>query len=374
MASDRSSLSAARRVVVKVGSRALSRDPSLPAQLIAQLAEAARLRRPTAHSNGEATRRFVLVSSGAIALGCERLGYARRPHEMSKLQAAAAVGQTVLMRRYEDACSAHGLIPAQVLLTHADLADRERLNNARNALAELLDAGALPIVNENDTVSTDEIKFGDNDQLAAMVVPLVAAEALILLTDVEGVLDDHGDRLSELDAGLVVTDRGASSGVGSGGILSKVDSARKASRSGAWVVIASASEPRVLSRLLAGEDVGTLVHPVEGVLRARQHWIAYTLKPRGTVVVDAGAAQAISGGKSSLLLVGVVGIRGNFNAGDSVTVVDAQGLELARGLTRMGALDVARGAGCKGAQLEMLFGSGGRDLVVLHRDDLVLAR
>ncbi len=366
MATARSALQNARRVVVKVGSRALSSDPGLPANLIAQLTEASR-------APESSDRRFVLVSSGAIALGCERLGYATRPREMSKLQAAAAAGQSVLMRRYEEACAQCGMIPAQVLLTHADLADRERLNNARNALAELLDVGALPIVNENDTVSTDEIRFGDNDQLAAMVVPLVAAEALILLTDVQGVLDGSGVRLSELPADFAVPDHGSTSAVGSGGIMSKVDSARKASRSGAWVVIASAAEPRVISRLLAGEDVGTLVHPVEGVLRARQHWIAYTLKPRGTVVVDAGAAKALLGGKSSLLPVGVVGVRGHFNSGDAVSIVDLDGKEVGRGLARLGALDVARAARQKSHDLELLFGSVARDLVVVHRDDLVLA-
>ncbi|MCA9628274.1 MAG: glutamate 5-kinase [Myxococcales bacterium] len=366
MASARTALQNARRVVVKVGSRALSSDPSLPGNLIAQLAESSR-------EPQSSERRFVLVSSGAIALGCERLGYPARPKEMSKLQAAAAAGQSVLMRRYEEACADCGMIPAQVLLTHADLADRERLNNARNALAELLDAQALPIVNENDTVSTDEIRFGDNDQLSAMVVPLVGAEVLVLLTDVAGVLGADGERLSELPADFVVQDRGGSSGVGSGGIMSKVDSARKASRSGAWVVIASAAEPRIISRLLAGEDVGTLVHPVEGVLRARQHWIAYTLKPRGTVVVDAGAASALRGGRSSLLPVGVIGVRGNFNAGDAVSIVDAEGREVGRGLARLGALDVARSARQKTQELELLFGSVGRDLVVVHRDDLVLA-
>lgn len=366
MATARSSLQAARRVVVKVGSRALSSDPGLPGSLIAQLAESSR---PSETSE----RRFVLVSSGAIALGCERLGYGARPKEMSKLQAAAAAGQSVLMRRYEEACAGCGMIPAQVLLTHADLADRERLNNARNALAELLEVGALPIVNENDTVSTDEIRFGDNDQLSAMVVPLVGAEVLILLTDVSGVLDATGKRLSELPADFVVQDHGGSSGLGSGGIMSKVDSARKASRSGAWVVIASAAEPRVISRLLAGEDVGTLVHPVEGVLRARQHWIAYTLKPRGTVVVDEGAVKALVGGKSSLLPVGVVGVRGHFNVGDAVSIVGVDGREVGRGLARLGALDVARAARQKSAELELLFGSLGRDLVVVHRDDLVLA-
>ncbi|MBX3185197.1 MAG: glutamate 5-kinase [Polyangiaceae bacterium] len=383
----RAALAHARRVVVKVGSRALSSDPSLPASLTAQLAKAralppaqrAQVASQDASPRHPSERRFVLVSSGAIALGCGRLGYTQRPKEMSKLQAAAAAGQSVLMRRYEDACAEHGLIPAQVLLTHADLADRERLNNARGALSELLDAGLLPIVNENDTVSTDEIRFGDNDQLAAMVVPLVGAEVLLLLTDVSGVLDAEGQRLSELPADFQVKEQGKPSGLGSGGIASKVDAARKASRTGAWVVIASASEPDVIPRLLAGDDVGTLVHPKEGALRARQHWIAYTLRPRGAVVVDHGAAEVLLAGKSSLLPVGVLGVRGAFNAGDAVLVVDPNGQEVGRGLAHLGAMEVARIAGRRRSDLELLFGHshgghGGRELVVVHRDDLVLSR
>lgn len=359
----RAELRAARRVVVKVGSRALANDSEAPRQLAAQIAEAA-----------AAKRSIILVSSGAIAIGCARLGYKVRPKEMAKLQAAAAAGQSVLMRRYDEAFAAHGLTAAQVLLTHADLADRERLNNAREALAALLDAGAIPIVNENDTVATDEIRFGDNDQLAAMVAPLVGAELLILLTDVEGVLDPKGERISVMQSDTQMGQVASSAErVGTGGMGSKVDAARKGCRSGASVVIAKAARPSVLREILEGHDVGTLFPRSGPALRARQHWIAFTLRPRGTILLDAGAAAAMRGGKSSLLPIGVLGVRGQFNPGDSVRLVAPDGTEVARGLTRLGALDVARAAGKKGRELDLLFGIDGSDVLVVHKDDLVVS-
>jgi len=291
---------------------------------------------------------------------------------MAKLQAAAAAGQNVLMRRYDEAFGERGVTVAQVLLTHADLADRERLNNARDALGELLEAGAIPIVNENDTVATDEIRFGDNDQLAAMVVPLVGAELLVLLTDVDGVLDDHGQRIAVMgETSVVGSLRSSGERVGSGGMASKLDAANKARRSGASVVIAP-SRPGVIRDLMAGDDVGTLFPRLGEALRARKHWIAYTLRPRGTLILDAGAVQALKSGKSSLLPVGVVGVRGEFHPGDSVSLVEADGTEVGRGLTRLGALDVARAAGKRGADLDLLFGDDVATLVVVHRDDLVL--
>jgi glutamate 5-kinase len=318
-------------------------------------------------------RSFVIVTSGAIAIGCERLGYRSRPKEMARLQAAAAAGQSVLMRRYDEAFAEVGLTVAQVLLTHSDLADRERLNNAREALAALLEAGAVPIVNENDTVATDEIRFGDNDQLAAMVTPLVGAEVLVLLTDVEGVLDAEGNRISEMtDRAQTAAVRAQAEQMGSGGMQSKVDAARKATRSGAAVVVARAAHPDVLLAVVAGADVGTFFCPQANALRARKHWIAYTLRPRGTLLLDDGAARAMRDGKSSLLPIGIAGVRGQFNPGDSVRLVALDGHEVARGLTRLGALDVVRAAGRKGKDLEILFGLDGRDLVVVHKDDLVL--
>jgi len=362
MNQDRASLTKARRIVVKIGSRVLANDEQLPKELAEDIAQLV----------GEG-RSVILVSSGAIAIGCTRLGYRARPSEMAKLQAAAAAGQNVLMRRYDEAFGERGVTVAQVLLTHADLADRERLNNARDALGELLEAGAIPIVNENDTVATDEIRFGDNDQLAAMVVPLVGAELLVLLTDVDGVLDHQGQRIAVMGESSVVGSLPSSGErVGSGGMASKLDAANKARRSGASVVIAP-SRPGVIRDLMAGSDVGTLFPRLGEPLRARKHWIAYTLRPRGTLILDAGAVQALKSGKSSLLPVGVVGVRGEFHPGDSVSLVAADGAEVGRGLTRLGALDVARAAGKRGADLDLLFGDEGATLVVVHRDDLVLA-
>jgi glutamate 5-kinase len=315
----------------------------------------------------------VRVSSGAIAIGRRRLGYAKRPKETRRLQAAAAAGQSTLMRRYDEAFGALGVTTAQVLLTHADLAERTRMNNAREALLALLEAGALPIVNENDTVATEEIHFGDNDQLAAMVAPLLGADLLVLLTAVDGVLDDAGHRISVMQNGdkhgRLALD---AQPVGSGGIESKLDAARKACRAGADVVIAPASEPGALARIVAGEDVGTLF-PAQGTpLRARQHWIMFTLKPQGTIVVDAGAVTALRLGKASLLPVGVVGVRGEFASGDAVRLVGPDGAEIGRGLARLGALDAARTAGRKGSALEQVLGLGRSDAVVVHKDDLVV--
>jgi glutamate 5-kinase len=363
MSTARSSLSKAKRIVVKVGSRALAGDRDLVAELADQVAKL-----------DDGSRSFVVVTSGAIALGAVRLGYRRRPKEMAMLQAAAAAGQSVLMQRYSQAFEAHGRVAAQVLLTHSDLADRERVNNARQALAALLEARAIPIINENDTVATDEIRFGDNDQLAAMVTPLVSADLLLLLTDVDGVLDEAGERISVMQAGVKIGQI-KREGPGTGGIASKIDAATKGSRSGAAVVIGPALRPNVIADVIAGREVGTLFLPHETTLRARQHWIMYTLRPRGDVLVDDGAEAALKRGTSSLLPVGVIGVRGEFHPGDAVRLVNARGSEIGRGLARLGSTEVARVAGKKGAELEALLGRSrdGRDEVVVHKDDLVVA-
>ncbi len=359
----RPELAKARRIVVKIGSRSLKTDPTLIPRLATDIAELKR-----------SGRGVVVVSSGAIALGCTRLGYRTRPKETGRLQAAAAAGQSVLMRSYDEAFSALDLTVAQVLLTYGDLADRERLNNAREAFAALLEAGAVPIVNENDTVSIEELRFGDNDQLASMVVPLVGADALVLLTDVEGVLDGKGRRIPRFDeAARVELVAESREKVGTGGIQSKVDAARKACRSGASAVIAQATAPGALTALFAGEDVGTFFPQRALPLRARKHWIAYTLRPRGSLLLDAGAVAAVHAGKSSLLPIGVLGVRGEFNPGDAVRLLGPDGLEIGRGLTQLGALDVARCAGKKGADLALLFGAQREDQVIVHRDDLVVA-
>jgi glutamate 5-kinase len=356
----REALRAAKRIVVKVGSRSLAARPGLTLSLAQQI-KALR----------DEGRVVVLVSSGAVALGMERLGFASRPTEVGQLQAAASAGQSELMRRYDEAFRGLGLVAAQVLLTHGDLSNRKRVNNARNALAALIEAGAVPIINENDAVATDELRFSDNDQLSAMVTPLVDADALTLLTDVDGVLDENGNRISILDKITDFTDRGQRGSVGRGGMASKLDAAHKARHSGAAVVIASALTENVLLKILAGEDIGTGLPQVGSTLRARQHWIAYALRPRGTIIVDNGASVALKDGNKSLLPIGVIGLRGEFRRGDSVKVETTEGQEIARGLSRMSALEIARAAGKKGSELQNALG-GDAEPVVIHRDDLVL--
>lgn len=369
LVSARSDLEKARRIVVKIGSRTLTSDLDLPSKLATQIAE---LRGAGSSKDGAQPKRgFVIVTSGAIALGGARLGYRQKPKEVALQQAAAAAGQSVLMRRYDEAFGALGITPAQVLLTHADLADRDRLNNARNALGALLDAGAIPIINENDTVATEEIRFGDNDQLAAMVVPLVSADLLVLLTDVDGVLDARGKRIALMaESTEIGTVTEARERVGSGGMSSKIDAARKASRSGAAVVIAPASNPRVLCELLSGNDVGTLFPCLGPPLKARKHWIAFTLRPRGVLILDSGAVRAVRAGKSSLLSVGVVGVRGDFDVGDAVRLISTSEEEVARGLTRLSTAQVARSAGKKATKATLA--TEDSDVIVVHKDDLVL--
>jgi len=356
----RQALARAKNIVVKVGSRTLTNIPELPSLLATQF-----------HQLRQNGRRVVLVSSGAVALGIKRLRLDKRPTELAMLQAAAAAGQADLVRRYDDAFAPLGLVPAQVLLTHGDLANRKRLNNARAALGALLDAGAIPIINENDTVSIEELRFSDNDQLSALVAPLVDADALILLTDVDGVLDESGARISFMQRPEEFVDRGAKDNVGRGGMAGKLTAATQGRRAGAAVVIAQASTPQVIERILKGEDVGTCFPPVSSVLRAKHHWIAYTLRPRGHVLVDAGAERALREAKTSLLPVGVMGLRGEFRRGDAVSVINMSGQEIGRGLSKLSSVELARAAGKKGAELESVLGTAGED-VVIHRDEFVV--
>jgi glutamate 5-kinase len=359
-ASPRAAVARARRIVVKVGSRTIAADAGLFGRLAHAVAAASR------------GRSFVVVSSGAIALGMAKLRYRVRPKEMARLQAAAAAGQSLLMRAYEDAFGACGLTVGQVLLTHADLADRVRANNARGALRALLDAGAVPILNENDSVAVEEIKFGDNDQLAAMVAPLVDAELVVLLSDVAGLLDRRGERVPlvrDVASEALPLVRRSTPGVGSGGMASKIEAARRAMLSGANVVVADAREPGALDAVLAGEDVGTLFVASSRKLSAKKYWIAFTLRPRGDLVLDRGAVAAVRARGKSVLSVGVLGVRGDFRAGDAVRLLDAAGAEVARGLARSASVDVALVAGKAREELP----DGLRDrAVVVHADELVV--
>jgi glutamate 5-kinase len=354
-------LTQARRIVVKIGSRAIiqpGRFEELARELSALCARGCRV---------------VLVSSGAVALGSRQLGMTRRPTALPELQAAAALGQPRLMAAYERAFEAHGVRVAQVLLTHADMTDRQRYLNVQRALDAMSELSILPIINENDTVSTEEIEFGDNDQLASMVGALVAADLLVLLTDVVGLLDEHKQRVPlvpdvEEVKRLVWQE---SNGVSLGGMASKLAAAERALQRGVPVVIAGAAEPSVLGRILDGEDVGTLFLPKGARLASRKHWIAYTLKPRGTLVVDEGAVRALVQRKKSLLPAGITAVRGRFGAGDAVAIERPDGTPLGRGLARYDARDVRKLLGARSDEIATRLGHYEGDEVV-HRDDLVV--
>ncbi len=355
---DRASLRDARRLVIKIGSRLLAESPAGRPAAIADQVAALRARGVE----------VVIVSSGAIAMGVKALREATRPADLPGLQAAAAVGQSRLMQHWQHAFAPHDLIIGQVLLTHDDLGDRRRFLSARLTLRALLDRGVVPIINENDTVATEEIKFGDNDQLAALVSSLVSADALIILTDVDGVWDEHKVRIPTIHdidreaAPVAGASRG--DGVGSGGMASKVQSAKMVTRLGIPAVVAPGRQPQVLLDVVAGADVGTVFLPRAMPVSRRKHWIAYGTKPAGRITVDAGARRALCEQGKSLLPKGITAIDGEFGAGETVSIVDGDGLEIARGL-------VAYDAG----ELPALLGRSTRELglrEVVHRDDLVL--
>ncbi|MBX3272203.1 MAG: glutamate 5-kinase [Sandaracinaceae bacterium] len=369
--STRAGLASARRIVVKVGSRSLV-GATLHELGHAEGGRFAPIARQVAALR-EGGRAVVLVSSGAVALGRGRLGFAARPRDIAELSACAAVGQSLLMRSWEAAFAPSGAAVAQLLLTHADLSDRERYLNARGALDALLELGAVPVINENDTVAVDEIRFGDNDQLAAMVCTLADADLLVLLSDVEGLLAD-GARVpivEDVEAVRSLVAPRAGDDVGSGGMGSKLEAARRAARRGVPAVIADARDEDVLAKILAAQDVGTYVVPAPVRLPSRKHWIAYTLRPRGDLILDDGAARAIREGGRSLLPAGVIGVRGTFAPGDAVVLRAADGAEIGRGLTRYGTADAATLAGARTDEIRTRLGFHGGDELV-HRDDLVL--
>jgi glutamate 5-kinase len=364
----RGDLRQVRRLVVKIGSRLLRDDLDGRVAMLADEAAAFRAR------GGE----LVIVTSGAIALGVHGLGLSARPTELPGLQAAAAVGQGRLMHVYQTAFAARGLPIGQVLLTHDDVADRRRYLNARRALVELQRLGAVPVVNENDTVSVDEIKFGDNDRLAALVTSLVGAELLILLTDVDGLYDgDPRDPTAKLvpEVDDVEATRGwagaSGSNVGTGGMASKIEAAAIAGRFGVATAIASGRADQPIRRLLDGETLGTLVWPRVDRLAARKHWIAYALKARGQLRVDAGARTALIDSHRSLLPRGVRAVEGDFGAGDPVELCDEAGHAFARGLCALDADELRRVLGHRGDEIASVLGYPAAGVVV-HRDDLVI--
>jgi glutamate 5-kinase len=365
--SERAGLTGAKRVVVKIGSRLLAESPaSRPATIADQVIA---LRRRGVE--------VVIVSSGAIALGVQRLKLPGRPHDLPSLQAAAAVGQSRLMQHWEHAFAVHETAIGQVLLTHDDLGDRRRFLSARLTLRALLDHVVVPIVNENDTVATEEIKFGDNDQLAALVCNLVSADALVILTDVEGVRDASGVRMPivrDIDREAVPVAGGSIGGVGSGGMASKVGSARIVTRTGVPAIVAPGREPDVIVRVLAGEDLGTLFTPPGpggSVLSSRKHWIAFGAKPEGRLTVDDGAIRALREGGKSLLPAGITAVAGEFGLGDTVSVVSVTGAEIARGLVAYPAAELRKISGLQSAAIEARLGYKSIDEAI-HRDDLVI--
>jgi glutamate 5-kinase len=366
----------ARRIVVKVGSSLVTNegrglDEGAIGEWSRQLAALVR--------DG---REVVMVSSGAIAEGMKRLGWRTRPHELHELQAAAAVGQMGLAQMYETKLRENGLGSAQVLLTHADLADRERYLNARSTLVTLLALGVVPVINENDTVVNDEIKFGDNDTLGALVANLVEADALVILTDQKGLYtadprkDPAASFVHEAVAGepaLEAMAGGAGSSLGRGGMITKILAAKRAAGSGASTVIAWGREPDALLRLARGESIGTLLVAQTAKHQARKRWMADHLQLRGAVIVDDGAAAKVRAEGKSLLPIGMTAVEGDFSRGDVIAVRDASGAEVARGLSNYSSTEARLLCRKPSSEFERLLGYAAEPEMV-HRDNMVLMR
>ncbi|MFK7978027.1 MAG: glutamate 5-kinase [Halioglobus sp.] len=370
---DRNEIKEARRWVVKVGSALLTDDgaglnESIITQLVDQLV-ALRAR----------GCEVVLVSSGAVAAGVVRLGWSQRPHRLHELQAAAAVGQSVLVQSYENAFNRHGMATAQVLLGHDDVSARDRYLNARATLKTLLGLGVVPVINENDTVVTDEIRFGDNDTLAALVANLVDADAVVLLTDQLGLYreDPRTNPKAELVESCDVNDdsldamAGEGGALGRGGMITKLRAARLAARSGSETIIASGRVEHILSKIADGENVGTWLRTGKQPEAARKQWLAGMLQSTGTLKLDAGAVQVLKSSGRSLLPVGVCAVEGQFTRGDLVSCCDEQGREFARGLVNYSAEDTRKIMGAASADIEALLGYQA-DEELIHRDNLVL--
>ncbi len=366
----------AKRIVIKVGSSLVTNEGrGLDEQAIGEWCrQMACLIRDG--------REVIMVSSGAIAEGMKRLGWSVRPHAIQELQAAAAVGQMGLAQMYETKLRLNNLGSAQVLLTHADLADRERYLNARSTLLTLLKLGVVPVINENDTVVNDEIKFGDNDTLGALVANLVEADALVILTDQKGLFtadprkDAQAAFVHEAKAGdpaLEVMAGGAGSSIGRGGMITKILAAKRAAGSGASTVIAWGREPDALVRLAQGESIGTLLVAQTQKTQARKQWMADHLQMRGSVVIDDGAASKLREEGKSLLPIGMVRVDGDFSRGDVIGVLDSEGREIARGLANYASTEARLLCRKPSSEFEKLLGYAAEP-EMLHRDNLVLTR
>lgn len=363
-----------RRIVIKVGSSLVTNQgQGLDHVALARWAEQiARLKKMG--------KEVVLVSSGAIAEGMQRLQWKKRPHALHELQAAAAVGQMGLVQAYESCFRSHEIRAAQVLLTHEDLSDRKRYLNARSTLITLLSLNVIPVINENDTVATDEIRFGDNDTLAALVTNLIEADVLVILTDQGGLFtaDPRKDAKARLveearagDPAIEAMAGGAGSDIGRGGMLTKVVAAKRAARSGAHTVIASGHEPDVLILLAQGEAIGTQLLAETMTLAARKQWLADHLQMRGNVTLDEGAVKALTGSGKSLLSIGVIDVSGNFERGEVVGCLDPGGKEIARGLINYSAAETRRISRRASTEIETILGYVDEPELI-HRNNLVL--
>ncbi len=367
-------MTTAQRLVIKIGSSLLTNDgQGLDAQAIGRwVSQVVALRQ-----QGKAV---LLVSSGAVAEGMKRLGLQSRPRSLHMLQAAAAVGQMGLAQVWESCFAQHRLRSAQILLTHEDLTSRIRYLNARSTLMTLLELGVIPIINENDTVATEEIRVGDNDTLGALVTNLIDADGLIILTDQAGLFtaDPRRDPAATLvrqalagDPQLERMAGGAGSAIGRGGMLTKILAAKRAARSGATTLIVSGREPEVLQRLAQGEAIGTQLTPATPTLTARKQWLADQLQVKGQFVLDAGAVRAVSEEGKSLLPIGVVALTGSFTRGELVQCVDETGQEIARGLTNYGDEETRQIRGLPSDRIESILGYLDQEELI-HRDNLVV--
>jgi glutamate 5-kinase len=363
-----------RRIVVKIGSSILaSKDEGLHRTVFSDLAkEISTLK----HQGYE----MIVVSSGAIAAGMEKLGYKNRPQTITQKQAAAAIGQSRLMNIYENYFSRHQQTVAQILLTHDDLSDRGRFINARNTLLTLLKLGIIPIINENDTVAVDEIKVGDNDNLSALITNLIGADLLVILTDIDGLCDADPrynpqakciPLIEDINIGMDGIIGGTDGQWRVGGMVTKIEAAKKVSRFGIPTIIARGTKRGILHQILSGKEIGTLILPKKETLSSRKGWIAFHLKPQGEVVVDEGAKIAICQKGKSLLPSGVMKVNGPFDRGDAVSCVGPKGKEFARGLVNYNAYELEKIKGLQSHQIEQILGFKYSDEVV-HRNNLVV--
>ena len=372
--SKRQNIKKSKRCVIKIGSALLTNDGAglNMAGIATWVEQVAALRKSGVE--------IVLVSSGAVAEGMCRLGLTKRPESLHELQAAAAVGQMGLIQSYESEFSKYDLHTAQILLTHDDLSNRQRYLNARNTVRSLLDLGVVPIINENDTVVTDEIRFGDNDTLAALVANLIEADYLLILTDQNGLFDrnprEHSDAklISEASADdntLAAMAEGGAGTFGRGGMATKVSAAKLAARSGTSTLIAAGNEKNIIQRVFAGEELGTLLYAEHNPVSARKQWLAGHLQIKGKLILDDGAVKKLCESGSSLLAVGVSDVQGEFNRGEIVSCITTDGKEIARGLVNYNANDVAQIKGKASKDIESILGYVD-DAELIHRDNLVL--